>query len=507
MTSQPPASQSAELPRVLSTAHATSVVIGIIIGSGIFLVPREMMAATGSSAMVYAVWITGGLLSLFGAMTYAEIASARPRYGGEYAFLRDAYGDTTAFLYMWTWVLITKPASLATVAFGFVRVLGTFAIFHFFARTAVGRITWAQLLAIAVTWVMTGLNIVSTLESANIQLALTWLKGLLILVIAGFCFFAAGHHGALANLHTSFAIHNSPFAGFMIALTAALWAYDGWSDVTQLAGEVRNPRRAFPIALIGGITTVAVLYMLTNAAIQYILPANLIATADRPAADAMRLVAGPWGAALVSVGMAISIASTFIGSSLSGARVPFAAARDGLFFRQLAQVHPRVHPPSTPLLLQALLSTALLLAIGRFQSLFSLAIFAEWLFYALTASTVFVFRRRMTPQPRTQATTEASPMKASHSDPELAEGEGSPYLPSPTSQNDVFEAPEKTPFRTPGYPVVPILFIAAATLLLVFSFRDQPRNSLIGSAVILLGIPVHLLLRRHITGASPSGDG
>ena len=447
-----------------------------------------MMAAVGSSAMVYAVWITGGLLSLFGAMTYAEIASARPHYGGEYAFLRDAFGDTTAFLYMWTWVLITKPASLATVAFGFVRVLGTFAIFGFFAEPAMGRISWAQLLAIAVTWAMTGLNIVSTLESANIQLALTWLKALLILVIAGFCFFAAGHHGALANFHTSVATHNTPFAGFMIALTAALWAYDGWTDVTQLAGEVKNPRRAFPIALIGGVSAVALLYMLTNAAIQYVLPANVIAVSDRPAADAMRLVAGRWGAALVSIGMAVSIASTFVGSSLSGARVPFAAARDGLFFRQLAHVHPRFHTPSTALIVQATLSTLLLLAIGQFQSLFSLAIFAEWLFYALTASTVFVFRRRSASTNPPSSRTESAPERS-----EMADAAERSLLSKSHQSIPAIEAP----FRTPGYPVIPILFIAAATLLLVFSFRAEPRNSLIGSAVILLGVPVHLLLRHR----------
>ena len=486
-----PTGPPAELPRVLSTAHATSVVIGIIIGSGIFLVPREMMAAVGSSKMVYAVWITGGLLSLFGAMTYAEIASARPHYGGEYAFLRAAYGDTTAFLYMWTWVLITKPASLATVAFGFVRVLGTFAVFHFFTAPALGRISWAQLIAIAVTWAMTALNIVSTLESANIQLALTWLKGLLILVIAGFCFFAAGHHGAFANFHSSVTTHNTPIAGFMIALTAALWAYDGWTDVTQLAGEVKNPRRAFPIALIGGVSTVALLYMLTNAAIQYILPANIIALSDRPAADAMRLVTGPLGASLVSVGMAVSIASTFVGSSLFGARVPFAAARDGLFFRQLAHVHPRFHTPSTALILQATLSTLLLLAIDQFQSLFSLAIFAEWLFYALTASTVFVFRHRLA-----KALPFSRPRSGPKRSTEADAVENSPQSPLTTERSD---APENAGalFRTPGYPVVPVLFIAAATLLLVFSFRDQPRNSLIGSAVILLGIPAHLLLRHR----------
>ena len=483
-----------ELPRVLSTAHATSVVIGIIIGSGIFLVPREMMAAAGSSPRVYAVWIVGGLLSLFGAMTYAEIASAHPRYGGEYAFLREAYGDLPAFLYMWTWVLIAKPASMATIAAGFIRVLGTFAVFGFFAQPAVGHILWSQLIAIAVTWLITALNIVSTLDSANVQLALTWLKAALILVIAGFCFLAAGPHGSFANLHTSFASPNTPFAGFMIALTASLWAYDGWSDVTQLAGEVRHPRRAFPIALVGGVATVALLYMLTNAAIQYVLPASTIALTDRPAADAMRLVAGPWGATLVSLGMAISIASTFVGSSLSGARVPFAAARDGLFFRGLAYVHPRFHTPSTALLLQAVLSTLLLLALGRFQSLFTLAIFAEWLFYAATASTVFVFRRRA--KNLAQAATREEAVIPTLSS---AEGEKSPHFALTTERSDAdttADSPE-APFQTPGYPIVPLLFIAAAILLLVFSFRAQPLSSLAGTALILLGIPAHLLLRRR----------
>jgi APA family basic amino acid/polyamine antiporter len=177
----------------------------------------------------------------------------------------------------------------------------------------------------------------------------------------------------------------------------------------------------------------------------------VIAVADRPAADAMRLVAGHWGSTLVSIGMAVSIGATFVGSSLSGARVPFAAARDGLFFKQLAHVSPRFHTPSSALILQAVLSSLLLLAIGRFQALFSLAIFAEWLFYALTASTIFIFRRR---------------------DPEVAR-----------------------PYSIWGYPLLPSLFILAAVILLVFSFADQPRNSLVGTGIILLGIPLHYLLK------------
>ena len=444
-----------ELPRVLNAAHATSIVVGIIIGSGIFLVPREMMAAVGNSAGVYAVWVVGGLLSLCGAMTYAEIAAARPNYGGEYAFLREAYGDLMGFLYMWTQITVAKPASLATVAAGLARVLGTFAIFSAFSHPVIGPFTGGQVFAIAATWAITLLNILGTRNSANVQLVLTWLKGVMIVVIAAFCFGAGAAHSGWANFSTNFAGAKGGFAGFMVALVAALWAYDGWSDVTMMAGEVERPQRTLPVALVGGVAIVGGLYMLTNAAIQYVLPAGSIATLDRPAADAMRLVAGHRGAALVSLGMAISIAATFVGSSLSGARVPFAAARDGLFFRQLAHVSPRFHTPSHALVLQGILTSLLLLAIGRFQALFSLAIFGEWLFYALTASTIFLFRRR-----------------------DAASGTTRPY-------------------SVWGYPLLPAFFIAAATVLLVFSFADQPRNSLIGSGIILLGVPLHFLLQRR----------
>ncbi|MBS1823301.1 MAG: amino acid permease [Acidobacteria bacterium] len=440
-----------ELPRVLNASHATSIVVGIIIGSGIFLVPREMMAAVGSSGMVYAVWIVGGLLSLFGAMTYAEIAAQRPKYGGEYAFIREAYGDLMGFLYMWTWITVAKPASIATIAAGLARVLATFAVFSFLTRPAFAHLLWSQIFAIAMTWLITGLNILGTRKSGNVQLALTWLKILLIVVIAGVCFGAAGSHGSWSNFTTEFAGARGGFSGFMVALIAALWAYDGWTDVTQLAGEIQRPQKSLPLALIGGVAIVGGLYMLTNAAIQYVMPAAAIAAADRPAADALRLIVGKWGEGLVSLGMAVSICATFVGSSLSGARVPFAAAHDGLFFKQLAYVHPKFETPASALILQAVLSSLLLLAIGRFQALFTLAIFAEWFFYALTASTVFVFRRR--------------------------------------------EPNAKRPYSVWGYPVLPLMFIVAAVILLIFSFADQPRNSVIGTLIILMGIPLHYFLQ------------
>ncbi len=444
-----------ELPRVLTATNALAIVVGIIIGSGIFLVPHEMMAAVGSSRMVYVIWITGGMLSLFGAMSYAEVAAMRPRVGGEYAFLHDAYGPLTAFLYTWTWTMIAKPASIATIAAGLMRVLGTFPIFAFLDHAAVGHLMWGQVMAIATTWLITGLNIVSTRDSAQVQTLLTWLKVLMILVIASLCF-ASVKYGDWHNFTSEYQGARGGFAGFMIALIAALWAYDGWSDVSQMAGEVQKPQRSLPVALIGGVTIVGALYMLTNAAIQYVLPSAAIAATDRPATDALQHVAGNLGAGLVAIGMAFSIGASFVGSSLSGARVPFAAARDRLFPSVLGEIHPRFKTPWVSLLLQAVISSLLLLAIGRFQALFSLAIFSEWLFYALTAATVFVFRIR--------------------------------------------EPDAKRPYRVTGYPIVPALFILAALVLLVFSFMNQPRESTAGALVILCGVPLHYLFQR---GKSP----
>lgn len=440
------------LPRVLNTGHATAIVVGIIIGSGIFLVPREMMAAVGSSGGVYAVWITGGLLSLFGAMSYAELAAMRPRVGGEYAFLHEAYGELTAFLYTWTWITIAKPATLATIAVGLMRVLGTFSAFGFLGQPAFAHLLWSQVAGLLALWLITGLNIVSTLESANTQTMLTWLKVLMILGIAAVCFTWGGGHGSFANFTTTFTGARGGLAGFMTALIAALWAYDGWSDVTQMAGEVKAPQRALPLALVGGVAAVGVLYMLTNAAVQYILPAAAIAGSDRPAADALRLVAGRAGAALVSIGMAVSICATFVGSSLSGARIPFAAARDGLLPTGLAAIHRRFQTPWTSLLLQAAISSLLLLAVGKFQALFSLAIVSEWFFYALTTGAVFVLRRR--------------------------------------------EPAAYRPYRVSGYPVVPALFILAAAGLLLFSFIDAPGTSFGGAAVVLCGVPLYWLQTR-----------
>jgi APA family basic amino acid/polyamine antiporter len=444
-----------ELSRALGVGMASAIVVGTIIGSGIFLVPAEMMQAVGSAKLVYLAWLIGGLLSFFGALTYAELGAMKPQAGGEYVYVRDAYGPLAGFLYGWTWFLIAKPASVATISTGVVRILGTFSIFSFFPNQVLPTsashsfaLTWGQLLAIAAAVLISLLNYLGVKKAGEFQLLFTILKVAIILGIVVVCFSGAG--GATGrgwiNFAGTFSGAKGGLAGFMAALVAALWAYDGWNDLNMVAGEVKRPGRTIPIALIAGVATVGGLYVLVNAGVQYVLPAGVIAASPRPASDAVALIVGHRGAAIVSAGMAVSMLVTLNGTIMSGARVPFAMARDGYFFRPLAEVHPRFHTPSVAIMVQAVLSIFLLLLGGNFRQLFSLAIFAEWLFYMIAGSTIFVFRFR---DPRAER-----------------------------------------PYRVLGYPIIPVLFMAAAAVLLYYTFREDWPNSLYGVLVILAGVPV-----------------
>jgi APA family basic amino acid/polyamine antiporter len=453
------ASRHSELSRDLGVSAACAVVIGTIIGSGIFLVPAEMMQAVGSAKLVYLVWVVGGLLSFFGALTYAELGAMKPQAGGEYVYVRDAYGPLAGFLYGWTWFIIAKPASIATITTGLVRILGTFPVFAFFSQTLLTRpfpVTWGQPVAIAAAALISFLNYLGIRRAGGFQLIFTILKIVIVIGIAAVCFSASG--GTWSNFAGTFSGAKGGIAGFMAALVAALWAYDGWNDLNMVAGEIRRPERNIPIALIVGVATVGGLYILMNAAVQYVLPAPTIAASPRAASEAVAHVLGGLGASIVSAGMALSMLVTLNGTIMSGARVPFAMARDRYFFSALAEVHPRFRTPSVAIAVQLALSILLLLLGGNFRQLFSLAIFAEWLFYMIAGSTVFVFRRR---------------------DPEA-----------------------HRPYRVPGYPVLPALFVAVSTVLLYYTFTDNLRNSALGTLVILAGIPVFLGFARRRIRAS-----
>ena len=447
-----------ELARDLNLSHAGAVVVGTIIGSGIFLVPSEMMQAVGSARLVYLAWVVGGLLSFFGALTYAELGAMKPQAGGEYVYVRDAYGPLAGFLYSWTWFLIAKPASIASITTGLVRILETFPVFSFlphacFSHASIPHftVTYGQLVAIGATLLISWLNYVGVRRAGDFQLLFTLLKIAIILGIVAVGFSYSG--GTWSNFATEFTGAKGGVAGFFAALVAALWAYDGWNDLNMVAGEIRNPQRNIPLSLIWGVATVGVLYIMVNAAVQYVLPAAAVAVSERPASDAVALVLGHAGASLVSAGMAISMLVTLNGTTMSGARVPFAMARDGYFFEAIAKVHPRFHTPYVAIIVQCGLAIILLLLGGSFRQLFSLTIFAEWMFYMIAASTIFVFRRR---------------------DPNLAR-----------------------PYRVWGYPVVPALFVLVAAALLYYTFTDNLKSSAGGCLAILAGVPVFYFFSRR----------
>jgi APA family basic amino acid/polyamine antiporter len=325
-------------------------------------------------------------------------------------------------------------------------------------------LTWAQVVAIGVTLAITGLNYVGIKKAGIFQLVFTILKVALLIAIAIIGFTYAG--GSWSNFQGRYAGAAGGFNGFMLALVATLWAYDGWNDLNQVAGEVRNPERSIPLALIAGVTAVAGLYMLMNAAIQYVLAAAQIAASKSPAATMAQVVLGLSGAALITAGIALSMVVTLNGTIMSGGRIPYAVARDGYFFQTVARVHPRFRTPANALVLQAVLSILLLLAAASFKNLLELAIFGEWLFYMIAASSVFYFRVREPAAPR--------------------------------------------PYKVWGYPVVPALFILSAAGVLYHSFRDNLHvplfpagpsawwNSIavIGLALIVAGVPVFWVFAR-----------
>jgi APA family basic amino acid/polyamine antiporter len=463
--------RSPQLVRDLTASHATAVVVGTIIGTGIFLVPTEMMQAAGSAKLVYLAWMVGGVLSFLGALGYAELGAMKPEAGGEYVYMRDGYGPLPGFLYAWTTFLIAKPGSIATISVGIVRILGTFAALAFLPGRVIEHpipVTWGQLAAIGLVVFISFINYIGVRKAGEFQLFFTLFKIAIVLGVIGIAF--SYHGGAAANFATSYAGAKGGLYGFMLALVAALWAYDGWNNLNMVAGEIRRPERSVPIALIAGVGTVAALYMLMNAAVQYVMPAARIAASGRPASDAVLIALGAGAATLFAGAMAVQMLATLNGAILSGARIPFAAAHDGYFVPQLARVHPRYHTPSASIVFQGILAAVLVLLVGKFQQLFSITLFAEWLFYMLTTGTLFIFRRRQPDLPR--------------------------------------------PYKTWGYPVVPAIFMLASAVLLGYTFWDNlkypaypslavwlqpPLNSLstAGVLVILLGIPVYYAFARR----------
>lgn len=460
-----------ELRRALGPWATAAVVIGTAIGSGIFLVPTDMVKAVGSPSAVFTVWIFGGILTLFGALTYAELSAMLPDAGGEYVYLNAAYGPFFGFIYGWTQTWVAKAASIATLGTGFFYYLGDFfpvldkALYTI--HLPIGphggplEIRAGQLLAIGVILFLAAVNYLGVRVGGNMQVAVTALKISLIggVILAGLL----SSRGNVANFHSRMMADPGGVSGFFVALVAALWAYDGWNNAGMLGSEVEHPQKNLPRALIFGTLAMIGIYLLTNLAYFYILSAAEVGSSERVAADTMRRVLGQGGAAAVSVAAMISIFAALNGSILSGSRVPYAMARDGLFFSGVARVNPRFRTPSAAIMLLGVWSSLVLLS-GRYQQLYTLVIFPSWILYGMTAASVIVLRKKR---------------------PDL-----------------------DRPYRVPGYPVVPILFVFVACALLYSTFRSSPRESGIGLALIALGVPFYWYWKGRIgaSGRRPFGE-
>jgi APA family basic amino acid/polyamine antiporter len=456
-----------ELKRVLGPWTAASIVVGTVIGSGIFLVPRTMIQRVGTVEMVWVVWVVGGLLSLAGALSYAELAAALPEAGGEYAYLREAYGPMWGFLYSWTQLWVAKSGSIATLATGFFLYLSNFfppldTVFYTLPLP-IGphggplEIRYGQLFAIALVMSLGGLNYYGVKLGGNVQVAVTVIKVALIafIIVAGLGF---GHAPAQSGLPLQVPL---TFAGFVAALVAALWAYDGWNNVSMVASEIREPQRNLPRSLIFGTLAVIAIYLLANSAYFHVLTPMEVSSATRVASEMMQRILQTPGADAVSIAAMISIFAALNGSILTGSRVPYAAARQGYFFPAIGRVNPRHQTPGVSIVVLSLWSCLLVLS-GKYDDLFNLVIFASWILYGMTAAAVIVLRKKQPNLPR--------------------------------------------PYRTIGYPVVPVLFIIAAFVLILSTAFDRPRESMLGIGLILLGLPFYFYWKGRLSaGRTPPG--
>jgi basic amino acid/polyamine antiporter, APA family len=443
-----------ELRRALGLWSAMSIVIGTAIGSGIFLVPADMIKAVGSPAAVFAVWIFGGILTLFGALTYAELSAALPGAGGEFVYLNAAYGPFFGFVYGWTQTWVAKSASIATLATGFYTYLSDFfpgllaPVYTIPLPIGPGggplEIRYGQILAICLILFLAGVNYRGVRLGGGVQVAFTALKLALIGVLIAVGIFSK--HAAAANLHAGMTPNPGGVAGFFAALVAALWAYDGWNNAGMVGSEIERPQRNLPRALIGGTLAMMAVYLLANLAYFSVLTGPEVAGSPRVASEMVRRIAGGPGASAVSVAVMISIFAALNGSILSGSRVPFAMARSGYFFEPLGRIHPRFRTPSAGILLLCLWSCLLLLS-GHYEQLYTLVIFPSWILYAMTAASVIVLRWKQ---------------------PDL-----------------------ERPYRVLGYPVIPALFVLVAMALLYSTLLKSPRESGIGFVLILAGLPFY----------------
>jgi amino acid transporter len=450
-----------DLIRGLGLWSATAIVIGDTIGTGIFLVTSDMARAVGTAALVFAAWIIGGLIVLCGAFCYAELGAAFPQAGGPYVYLSRGLGPLWGFLFGWMSSFLERPVAMATLAAGFLRFIGflfpvvAVPMFAFHWGNYDFTFTAAQPLAALVVVAVTAINYLSVRLGGVIQVVLTSLKmgTIAVIVVAGVLY---GKHASIAAAPQVTHLGLGTISGLLTALVPAMWAYNGFNDLGDVGEEISHPQRNIPRAILLGLLAVAGLYLLANVVYFRTLPFASLMQSQHVASDVVQSFAGPRGAVWLTVAMAISALGALHVVVLTGARIPYAMARDGVFFPFALRIHPTFRTPGGALIFLGTVAALLALS-GTYEELYSLFVFAVWIFFALTAIALFRLRRK---------------------EPELAR-----------------------PYRALGHPWTTLLFLAAAVALTVNLWMVRPVRSSLGLAVILAGVPFFYYWRKQ-TGRS-----
>jgi len=450
------------LVRKLGLFDSTMIVMGIVIGSGIFLTTGLMAKEIPSPSLLLLAWIAGGLLALAGALTYAELGAAMPQAGGQYVYLREAYGPMSGFLFGWIMFLVYQTGSIAAVSVGFAEYLGYFfpsiSIQRVFFTTSVFGLTYTlsagQLIAILSIILLSIINYAGLGSGSLIQNISTVLKvgAIGALVVLGF---TIGRGGKIDFSITSAGTSTTGLAAaFGVAMIAVLWTYDGWNNINFIAGEIKNPKRNLPFSLLFGTLAICVIYVAVNYVYLYALPINELSGVTRVAEKAATALFGPTAASFISAAVVISTFGCVNGMILTGPRVYYAMAKDNLFFRKVSSVHPRFKTPGFSIFVQAVWSCLLVFS-GTYEQLFTYVVFAALLFYLVAAASVFTLRRKF------------------------------PHL--------------ERPYKVWGYPFVPALYVLASVWILINTLLERPVESLAGMGIVAVGIPVYFYWKRKAT--------
>jgi APA family basic amino acid/polyamine antiporter len=455
---------SPKLIRQLGLFDSTMMMMGIVIGSGIFLTTGIMAKSIPSAGLILLAWIIGGLVILAGALTYAELGAAMPDAGGQYVYLREAYGPLFGFLFGWKLFLVNMTGSIAALGVAFAVYFGYFfpslstqrelfgTTICVFGKSFVYSVSAGQIVAVLIILIFSLFNYIGVVFGKTIQNVLTVIKIATMLAIIVFGLTLGKGNPIDFSLNPSGLTLTHILMGFGVALIAVSWAFDGWNNINYVAGEIKKPQRNLPLALFIGTAGITLLYILMNIVYFYALPIPDMTGVIRVAEKSATALFGTSAADLVSVVVIISVLGAMNGAIFAGARVYYAMSRDKLFFRRVGRLHPHFRTPAFAILIQAIWSCVLALT-GTFEQLFTYAMFIGVLFWGIAAAAVFTLRKKYPDLPR--------------------------------------------PYKTWGYPVVPLLFILSLSAVLMNALFEKPVESLIGLTFTAVGIPIYFFWKKR----------